>query len=985
MDVKSLVKANVPGVTDSANKSAVKKDPPPPDLNLSRTLSRIADDRWDSTLPYVFTIVQADEDGKVTDLSLDDDILGQIPILSSNQFVLRIPPSSLNINTQYAISVTATNGGILEEHNGIIFRMITISGSFGVLPDKGTRFEKPPGGMLGIAANIFPAAASAIGSLGGAIRNAVSSVIGNGGEAVPLDGENRNHILDTSGYSQFWQLHNFIGAYVQAQKDPSIEDELRLVFSSQKDSLDYVVTPLVFELRRDAGNPMLYRYNIVMRAWDLAQSNVDVKLDPPFVPSPNNVTLIKSILNTIKSSRSTMQSARNVLSGIHSDIDSIFDIYNQSVLFLADTAGLVNDVRTFGSTIDNNRQSLFLNSARNQRTIGQALQDDLNATSQTRLLGNAFKETSSPSNIPAQSSKTAILFAGGARGTTLNAKTPAEAMIAATDTGASTLAAVAAADAIAKQSLKAAKRASRNLGVSGAQAAIAVAQAASLAASQAAAQAGATPPTAPEAVSTSTANPNSVSPIPVMNQGVPFGAVSSSIAKAAFSSAKTTPGGEDKISGGKTANQTVSPQTDSAIQKAFTLDSLLDLPITSFDLPPDLKTTLNNQVIEARNTNAGDIRELTDKLQEISDNFAKSLGSLDPDYARIYGVPIGSTVTTKQATEDDILLAVALQEAKISFTSMLATGEILKEKEPDPFLAANTVIPASDQLRTPRGSTVVAYERGASLERMAQIYLGDAKRAREIAILNGLRAPYIDEMGFTQPISSVAGRIFIITGADRFTMGQVIVIRAATLPSTRRRIVALDDIGGGKFRITVDGPATLDFYVPVLNPFIFARLPGTIGSGDVLLMPSANGPNDPVQTRPTPLFTRLNHAEKVFKVDILLSEGGKDLAVSANQDLERAFGYANAAQAIRLALETEQGENERHLNYGLPVPIGERTNDLTLEQLKSIVQQRIQTDGRFIGAQLEVVQDESATRIFVVAEGASGTGTIPLSFEIGRQ
>ena len=48
------------------------------------------------------------------------------------EFMLPITPQQLSITDQFAINTTATMRGIVEEHNGVKFKMITASGTTGV-------------------------------------------------------------------------------------------------------------------------------------------------------------------------------------------------------------------------------------------------------------------------------------------------------------------------------------------------------------------------------------------------------------------------------------------------------------------------------------------------------------------------------------------------------------------------------------------------------------------------------------------------------------------------------------------------------------------------------------------------------------------------------------------------------------------------------------------------------------------------------------
>jgi hypothetical protein len=356
---------------------------------------------------------------------------------------------------------------------------------------------------------------------------------------------------------------------------------------------------------------------------------------------------------------------------------------------------------------------------------------------------------------------------------------------------------------------------------------------------------------------------------------------------------------------------------------------------------------------------------------------------MDADYAAAFGLPI--VTTTRVPTEDDVITNAALQEAKMNLTSTLATGQIFRDRDLDPFAIANENLSLDDQMLSPNSSFPVPFPRGRSLEDIAQQFLGDSNRWREIVLLNALRAPFIDEDGFDLDIFSANGRTFVVKDISKLTISQRVLISANTVSSTKRSILNIEDIGGNQWRITVDGQDNLSVYIPAALPKIHTRLPGCVGSGDVILLPSSATPDDPIAARPNALYARLTHAEKVFKIDLALDpETGRDLVANHSGDVKRSYGYENGAQAIRLALETENGELERHPDYGVAVPIGSPNSNITVKSFEEIVASRVRSDPRFNDADVTASIEGSVARVSVVAQGAAGTGKIPVEFEIGK-
>jgi hypothetical protein len=367
------------------------------------------------------------------------------------------------------------------------------------------------------------------------------------------------------------------------------------------------------------------------------------------------------------------------------------------------------------------------------------------------------------------------------------------------------------------------------------------------------------------------------------------------------------------------------------------------------------------------------------KLQELSDNIAAQSGLLDSTYAQIYGVPAPG-VSAKTPTEDDLIMMADIQETVNSLIALTVSTDTFQTKEPDLFFEASNFLPDGESIPTPLSAYPVIANRGDTLEKISLIHLGDSNRAKEIAILNGLRAPYIDEKGFTLSISNAAGRSFIINDTNNLMMGQKILINGNGQASTRRTILNIENIGNYSYKVTVDGNSDLDRFGPVTSPYLKASKLGTVGPGDTILIPSGSPGDQTDEIRPTTLLSKLSYAEKIFKVDMALAANG-DLKVDPSGDISRSYGYSNAIQTIRLALETEKGSLGRHPNYGLPNIIGDNKKISKTEIIKSI-ENRIKADPRFEDATVSVAVEGNTVKVRVNAQGAHGTGRIPVEFQI---
>ena len=288
---------------------------------------------WYKTLPYGFRIwVPATSHTP----AIDPSKLGAVAAFhsagssfssssSSNAqelfFFFPVNPESVSVNTPYAVQVTPTLGGIVEEHSGAVFYNITVSGTTGVLPslDFSTGVPQSSDSLRTSASSdglIPPGIAGGFGaSTINAINSAVSKITGVGSRLV--DG----NVNDNTGYTSFHVLYKFIWLYHLAKANGSNGE---LMFVNYKDNNQYNVIIQNFQLSRDKSRPHLYQYTIQMKGWQLA-TNVTVPsfdagnrlADLGLSESPSIKAEMFRVINLTKS---TLNTAKNLLSTTAQDL-----------------------------------------------------------------------------------------------------------------------------------------------------------------------------------------------------------------------------------------------------------------------------------------------------------------------------------------------------------------------------------------------------------------------------------------------------------------------------------------------------------------------------------------------------------------------------------------------------------------------------------------------------------------------------------------
>lgn len=224
---------------------------------------------------------------------------------------LPISPSNLNITTHYATNVITTLYGTVEEHSEQRYFDIVIEGTTGVSPRYvQLRDVEYAGGFGGkfqrgrLTANIE----STIPSLGGffsktigrlnTIAKKANDILGGENNATGID-------INRTGYVAFHNLYKF---FLQYKRDAAGLDSRRgrrqhpLWFVNYKDNNRYKCSIQRFVLKRQAADPMLYNYSIILRAYEI--QNVSDKVVNVFASRIRDLGLngVKdsSIFSTIK-------------------------------------------------------------------------------------------------------------------------------------------------------------------------------------------------------------------------------------------------------------------------------------------------------------------------------------------------------------------------------------------------------------------------------------------------------------------------------------------------------------------------------------------------------------------------------------------------------------------------------------------------------------------------------------------------------------
>lgn len=354
----------------------------------------------------------------------------------------------------------------------------------------------------------------------------------------------------------------------------------------------------------------------------------------------------------------------------------------------------------------------------------------------------------------------------------------------------------------------------------------------------------------------------------------------------------------------------------------------------------------------------GSFLDIRSQLEAERDALADKAKATDEDYNRVFGrSPQAGRVDIKNK---DINKMYELQEAIKTVNYILANAFSLETAAVDPFALARTNAnnPEID-IGTYASGSLVKLNYGEDLQALAKRTLGDPNKWLDIAIANGLKPPYIDEVGEKLLlISNASGNQINIAalGAnselniDKISVGQFILLQSnvETFPEQRNILNITQVPISGELIIELNGEADLEKYKLAENAHIRIFKQNTINSSFFILIPSEN-PLDANIAGDTPWFLKASDiTEKRQKVDLLLNDDG-DLNFDPTGDFQLSYGLENAVQAIKLKMTTEAGELRQHPEYGL-IPLSGSSNnnveDIKRQLVKSIVD-NISADERF--------------------------------------
>lgn len=306
--------------------------------------------RWDQLFPYRLLVIDARNNNNIVNGSAPADIKTAVTPGTSSaivtftnynpQWVFQLPitPTQLTIADQFAINTTATLRGVIEEHSGVRFKMISASGSMGLWPGR-TSITDPPSSPS-VLESVFGGTITAAENLFGQVQGLINTVTTGHPASQPTTKrpEDTHDGNKGTGLYQAQALQQFLEQYAEAKRDPA-NAGWRLVFDIQKQNQAFVVTPMDFNWIQNVNKPMEVSYALKLKAW----RRIDLNENPFQVPSnvtPISPGIMANIMNSISQARQVCSSAINLIGAVRSDVEAPLNALRQVALFVKDLAGV---------------------------------------------------------------------------------------------------------------------------------------------------------------------------------------------------------------------------------------------------------------------------------------------------------------------------------------------------------------------------------------------------------------------------------------------------------------------------------------------------------------------------------------------------------------------------------------------------------------------------------------------------------------------
>lgn len=406
------------------------------------------------------------------------------------------------------------------------------------------------------------------------------------------------------------------------------------------------------------------------------------------------------------------------------------------------------------------------------------------------------------------------------------------------------------------------------------------------------------------------------------------------------------------------------------------------LDVGKLSLAPDVTARILRERERVRQLQRLDFEHMRDDVRQLSVDYSFDVGMGSDAYAENFSR--SDSTAKKIATQDDYDVLFALNNMVQELNRMAAAGSADARSLSPLEYVAGLANRSGIAFRIPKSKYPVPFPYGFTLERLAAIYLNDPNRWHEIAVLNGLREPYVDEVGFEVPMIAIGSGLKItVASAANLFVGQPITLTSTTTTPTKRLITGIDTVTSGIVIISVNGDPDMENFTPLTQGKLHAFLPDTVNSQMTIYIPSDIELDDETfGLKGIPGLEDTDHLLDVAGVDLLLSSSG-DLVFTPDGDARLAVGLTNLVQRVKVALSTPRGSLLQHPGYGINLNLGGSTADISAQDVLTATKDLMKDDPAFTGVYaVQVVKAGPILRLTFTVGIAGSSQLVPVSVDI---
>lgn len=452
----------------------------------------------------------------------------------------------------------------------------------------------------------------------------------------------------------------------------------------------------------------------------------------------------------------------------------------------------------------------------------------------------------------------------------------------------------------------------------------------------------------------------------------------------------------------RTSMAKINPFQDAAVFFKYyaVFDNLL---VEAINLTNQENQIVQNEIARVSAFSKNNFLQAKKNVIDYRDRLVDIYGLGDEDYDKAFGKSAIAPQISATIVEANLLLTL---QSSIKTVDFILANLFAVDQALDPFaLARANANNPEVNIGQYKSGRLVKMNYGESLESLATRHLGDPNKWIDIAIANGLKPPYIDEVGQRVPLlSNGSGNQINLAGTDingNLNIDKLYINQPIFLQSTvevvvdQRTIISLRQVPvSGEIILELDGDRDMDRFKTIDQAYIRVFAPNTVNSSFYVLIPSQEPLPDDRNDEVPWFLAKSAEDEKRAKIDLAIDDNG-ELTFTTNGDIKLSYGLDNAIQAIKLKIITELGSLRYHPTFGLVNVIGNRNADV--DSIRDLLTQsilaQVEADSRFDRVEDIAVdylvngqtnQGVGAMAISMSVRLAGGTQVIPISFTVNN-